>query len=87
MDIAARAVPRTNGDADNDWAEAEHVVALIAPVAKEQLIGVLAGAAFLADDMVVVIVLDHSVFGDLHDIHHRPELPWWRRWRRRWETP
>lgn len=79
---AARAVPRPNGDADHDRPEAQHVVPVVAPVAQEYLVGILAGPAFTADDPAVVVALGHGVLGRPHDVLHRPELPVRRRRRR-----
>ena len=87
--IADGAEPGPDGDLGGDEAEAEGVVAAVAAVAEEQVVVAVAGAAGLADEVLVVGV--HPRAGDggrrvdgaraAHDVVHGAVAPRRRRLR------
>ena len=75
---ASGAAPGPDWEAGEYRAEAKHVVASLAFVAQEELLGPIALPAMLADQMVIVVVAGVGLCHTLrhpHDLLHRPELP------------
>lgn len=73
------AKPGSNRDPNDDRTNAFHVEASVAFVAEKQLMVAVAGATFLAADVVVIVTFEDGVLGLSHYLRHWLQLPRGRR--------